>query len=612
MKNTYEYNVRNLLYNKSYLIDCLNEKESDEYNINDSGNGINVEKEGYTYRLTSYYNQEYIVDRIIKKFENATPYEIFILIGLADGNCLERIFNKYPKNTIIVYEPSSQILKLWLDSGDKKDILISGNIFISSGKIGKKYYNIFLDQIIKYNNTKHISFYILPGYQSIWTEETIWCYKACCDHISMELVVKNTVMAFGHARTRKYFRNLYDLKMQYSLKDLCEKLKESCPNNKNAAIIVSAGPSLEKNVSQLELFKGKALIIAVDSAIKTLEINNIEPDIVVTIDSEKRLDFIEGTLFRNIPLIIETTGNSDIHRIHNGRRFYAATGEIYTNKLIKKFNKSVGYMKTGGSVANSAFSFVLECGFKNIILVGQDLAYPNNKLHAEATYVDKKENELIKDEKYYEIEDIYGNKVLTEKNMDMYREWFERVISENDQLNVIDATEGGAKINGTKIEKLKDVLSEDFISNEAIDYKDIINRVNPIFTEDDRLKYEEMCTSLPEILQKDKKRLKDGILSYENINRLRKRGLQNSKEFKKEYSKVSKINYWLKTYENIELLNMYEPEKEYEIQERILDVKENENDEWNEIIDLGLKYCNKYIDAIDDILEDIHFLIDGR
>lgn len=610
MNKIYEDNIKNLLVNKTYLIDCLNENKETDYNVINSINGIAVEVNDYTYRLTSHYDQKGIVEKVLNKYEKATIYDIFILIGLSDGSCLESFFERFPNNTIIVYEPSTEIVKMWLSKGSKKEILLSDNIYIACGNNGKKWYEYFLDNKIKYNNIRHANFYILPGYQSIWTDITIWAYKSFCDHISNEAITKNTVMMFGRERNRKYFRNLHDLRIQYSSYDLCNSFRNN--QSGECAIIVSAGPSLEKNIKILKQFKGKAFIIAVDSAIKALNSNSIEPDIVVTVDTEKRLDFLNTKFFENIPLVMETTGNAEIQSIHYGKRFYTATGEIYTREILNKFSKNIGYLHTGGSVANSAFSFAVECGYKNIILIGQDLAYPDNKLHVSDTYDNKDENKLDESNTYYEVEDIYGNMVLTERNMDIYRNWFERVISENDQLNVIDATEGGAKINGTKIETLEMVLKEDFISDSVFDYRRIIDSVNPLFSDDERCKFDEICGTLPQILEKNKKRLKDGILSYENLNRLKKRGLENSKEFKKEYNKVSKINQWLESYENIELLNMYQTEKDYEIQDHVLDVQENENDEWKEIIHLGIKYYNRYIDAIDDILEDIHFLINGR
>lgn len=598
-----------LLNNKQYLIECLNEKKVEDYPVFDIDNIINVEKEVHFYRLTSCYLQDIIVKKIVKKYEKSTRYDIFIFFGLANGELLERIFEKYPQNIIIVYEPSNEIVKLWLSKENKEAILMSENIYIVSGEEGKKWYGYFLDNIIRYNNVRHTNFYILPGYQSIWTETAILAFQMYCNHLSNESITKNTVIRFGIGRNRKYLRNLYDLKTQYSALDLCRCFRNSSTGN--CAIIISAGPSLEKNIKYLKNFKGKAFIIAVDSAIKVLNSNNIMPDIVVTVDTEKRLDFLKSEFFRSIPLVIETTGNSDIRQIHDGKRFYAATGELYTKEIFKRMEKSIGYLRTGGSVANSAFSFAVQCGYKNIVLVGQDLAYPDNKLHASETYDDKEENKLDDNVAYFEVEDIYGHRVLTERNMDIYRKWFERIISENKQLNVIDATEGGAKIHGTKIEKLVDVLKENFITDKIYDFQEIINKTNPIFSDEELNKYNEICAQLPQRLKKDRKKLVDGILLYENLNRLRERGLQNSKEFKSEYNKICKLNHWLEKYENIELLNMYELEEDYELQDNILDVKENQNDEWNEIIKLGLKYCNRYIDAIDDVLADIHFLING-
>ena len=84
-----------------------------------------------------------------------------------------------------------------------------------------------------------------------------------------------------------------------------------------------------------------------------------------------------------------------------------------------------------------------------------DLAYPNSLVHAEGT----SRRKLTNDDGFKEITDIHGNRIKTSKHLDMYRRWFEKRISETTELvEFIDATEGGAYINGTKIMKLKDIL----------------------------------------------------------------------------------------------------------------------------------------------------------
>lgn len=68
-------------------------------------------------------------------------------------------------------------------------------------------------------------------------------------------------------------------------------------------------------------------------------------------------------------------------------------------------------MPTGGSVANNSFSLVEFLGFKNIILVGQDLAFTDNKKHASNVY---KESEIDIEKygsSYTYVKDNNGNDI---------------------------------------------------------------------------------------------------------------------------------------------------------------------------------------------------------
>lgn len=96
-------------------------------------------------------------------------------------------------------------------------------------------------------------------------------------------------------------------------------------------------------------------------------------------------------------------------------------------------------------------------GSDPIILVGQDLAYSENKSHASGTY---KENREINGEKLIEINDIYGNKVSTSKNFMTMISYFENYFYNKPDRTYIDATEGGAKIKNTEIKTMKEVVKE--------------------------------------------------------------------------------------------------------------------------------------------------------
>lgn len=609
--NFFEQNLKYITGKKTFLLGCLTEEDETEVVHTESLSGesvVQIKRDGYTYSLNSMYNTEDGVERWMKQFEEVHPLAIFVIMGLANGRYLEVLHDRYPQNMIILYEPSVNVLKAWLEQKDNREYLESEYIYIAAGERGKtllqRYYNIH----ISYKDRNLVSWYVLPGYLFMWTETIQTLRSEFNDMIEQIVSSKNTVLFFGKERVRSILHNINDMRDQYSLGDLYSVLSREDIRNR-PAIIVAAGPSLDKNIDELGNAKGKAFIIAVDTAIKSLEKHGIIPDIVVSVDSKKPLGLFEAKMMEYVPLVLETASNSRLTELHGGRRFYSGTSEVYSRSLLQKLDKKIEYMLTGGSVANSAFSIATKVGFSTIMLVGQDLAYPDNRQHTAGAYDDAGQDKLSDKKKYFEVEDIYGNMVLTEGNMDMYRRWLEKEIRAQSQITVIDATEGGAKINGTQIMTLREALCQYCADLEPIDFNAVIDGVPPYFNEEERIEFDRIRKNLPDKLNRYRKKLELGITDYENMERLIRQGRQNSKEFKKSYANVSAINNWMEGLDDRELLDLYKDDETYSLVDEIVDIKTDEEEELEEVIRLGKAYYDRYINAINSFMEDAPILL---
>ena len=167
----------------------------------------------------------------------------------------------------------------------------------------------------------------------------------------------------------------------------------------HTAVLVSAGPSLDRDLGTLREIKGRAFIICVDTALKALLYSGITPDITVTVDAQKDnfRDFTgidTGGLF----LAADIVAAPDIFSHFRGRIFAGVTAEveIYRKESAIKVNPVAnilwnitgrkGYLQNGGSVATAAFDLARICGASCIILAGQDLAYENDKTHTAGAY----------------------------------------------------------------------------------------------------------------------------------------------------------------------------------------------------------------------------------
>lgn len=220
--------------------------------------------------------------------------------------------------------------------------------------------------------------------------------------------------------------------------------------------IVAAGPSLDKNFMELKKVGENGVILATGTVFRKLVNAGIYPDYVIGIDATKLIHRqIEGLENLNIPLIGLSTVYKSFMQDYSGEKYI-----VYQSgyKKAEQVAKEKGYKlyQTGGSVSTLALDIGIHFTCKKVIFLGLDLAYPNGMKHATGTdFVDVMNTEFMD-----EIEDIYGNLVYTSKNMNIYRKWIEQRIKQINNIEFIDATEGGAKIAGMKILKMTEVIRD--------------------------------------------------------------------------------------------------------------------------------------------------------
>ncbi len=221
------------------------------------------------------------------------------------------------------------------------------------------------------------------------------------------------------------------------------------------AIIIAAGPSLDKNVELLRNRPKNTIVVAVGTVFSKLVALDTLPDFVVFLDAQPRLyQQIQGIETCQVPIICASTACKRIAQNYQGEKFLICQdgydrAEEYANRN--------GYQlyKTGGSVTTIALDMCIRLGCKEIAFIGLDLAYTGNQSHASNT-ADAHGTDA--DDKI-EIPAVDGGTVLASRLFVMYREWIERrVAEEKGKVTVIDATEGGSLKKGMSVMKLEDVF----------------------------------------------------------------------------------------------------------------------------------------------------------
>lgn len=270
--------------------------------------------------------------------------------------------------------------------------------------------------------------------------------------LSLATVVTN--MIAGRTLIKNLLLNLPEIVRNPGIKNLFGRFS-GVP-----AIIISAGPSLDKNIKDLKIAKGKALLISTDTALKALLSHNLKPDLVVTVDYKpgSRKHFLNVEVDDDIYLVFDVEVTPAVLSVFKGPKF-VETSTKSLSEWINGITGDKGILLKGMCVAHIAFSLAEALGSKPIIFVGQDLSYPGGVTHARGTASRVAIEKLRKGNERYmmKVPDIYGNEVETSRDMYVYLRQFESLISRSDRL-CIDATEGGALIEGTEIMTLKEAL----------------------------------------------------------------------------------------------------------------------------------------------------------
>ena len=270
----------------------------------------------------------------------------------------------------------------------------------------------------------------------------------------------------------KLLDNLYNIAEYRQTSDFHNAFKDK------SAVIVCPGPSLSKNIHLLKSVKGKALIICVLHAYKSLKNAGIEPDMVIHTDpgSLKSLfferdgkqvsqweDWISDNNFSDVPyFVLSSCASPEMYNIKAKNLLWMSPGMAIGDQLpIDYFD----YSRVGGSVSHSAFDLAVEFGFKSIALIGQDLALADDgELYIEGAKLDKSEKRMQGYGETFMVKGWNDREVKTNNSFAFFANSYRRFAKEleNSGINLYNCTEGGMFLDGFEHCSLSE-----FIMNEV-------------------------------------------------------------------------------------------------------------------------------------------------
>lgn len=464
---------------------------------------------------------------------------IFFIAGIGNPVYAKILLEEHrqTKLNIVIYEPSKEIFFKVLESIDITDLLQKDAkcIFVIDGLTGVKVENV-IQKMISVEVMDHIKTFILPNYEMIFAKEMLLFAKTIREKCESCATYINTRTNFSNVFAQNLFANAPYILDGYKTKQLIEVIPRDIP-----AIIVAAGPSLNKNIKELKRAKGKAFIIAVDTAIKPLASEKIIPDMFAIVDGRKPLELINTEDAKKIPLLTSISAANSVLSFHTGKKFFYNEGYVYINSMFYRNGESFETVACGGSVATSAFALAFMIGIDTIILVGQDLALTGNKTHADGTFQEKMET--IDTSHSIMVPGNIEKEVPTRGDFKMYLEWYNQYIKDckeyRKQFKVINATEGGAKIDGTEVMTLKDAIDRE--CKKEIDIQECFEKLHPVFDENERKKNLEFLQHTPEHYTEIRKAAMETNKLYKNLDKLCQHGNLDIRAYEKILKKIKKM-----------------------------------------------------------------------
>ena len=227
--------------------------------------------------------------------------------------------------------------------------------------------------------------------------------------------------------------------------------------------------------------------------------------------------------------------------------------------------------------------------------MGQDLGFPGNKVHAQDTFLDEDDIDE-NDNSYFYTESIDGGQILTSTDMENYRKWFEQMVRIYPELNVIDATEGGALIKGTEIITITEAIDK-YCPDERIDFEGIINTCEYLLNEDERIVINNIINKTFDDIDNSIEYLEKAKRDYAKLEKLNQKRKYNTKEFRSIIDKIGKHNKRFEEDKDFELYKRYCTEVYYRSLEALKKVHDEEYEDIKIVASQGQMMIDEYIKA---------------
>jgi hypothetical protein len=433
---------------------------------------VACDEQGRRVYLHSRHDPEAEAERLVANVK-LEGYHCFVVTGLGLGHHLKALHKRtHGEALLVVGEPSLDVIAAAMFSVDLSEVLASERcVFLT--RLEKDYVYQRLEshgttimlgtQFVSHPPSERIAGAFLQAVRGAMT-----------DYITYARMCLVTVVANSRITCRNVACNL----PAYLSTPPIDPLRERFAGF--PAVVVSAGPSLARNIDQLVELQDRAVIIAVQTTLKPLLARGIRPHFVTSLDfheiSKNFFDGLSPEAVADVHLVAEPKATwhvIDTYRAYNG--MISLLDNAFARQCIGDELAARDGLKAGATVAHLAFYLAEYMGCDPILFVGQDLAYSDNTYYTPGVAIhdtwrpelnrfntiEMKEWERIVRARNIlrKIKGIHGEDLYTDEQLFTYLQQFEKDFAAS-RARLIDATEGGARKAGTTVMTLADAAKQ--------------------------------------------------------------------------------------------------------------------------------------------------------
>ncbi|EAJ9671911.1 motility associated factor glycosyltransferase family protein, partial [Campylobacter jejuni] len=381
-------------------------------------------------------------------------YPVLYFYGFGNGILFKALLQNKNHQHIVVFEKDIEIIWVMFHVLDFSNELQNSRLMIlENDKLQAQDYTELCSSKPFFQFSRIYFLELMSHYYERFHEDILGLNKKLAENF------KNIILRNGNdpldalQGIEQFVYNLPQMITHPSYKELLSKRK----GISDTAIIVSTGPSLTKQLPLLKKYANKATIFCADSSYPILAKHGIKPDYVCMLErTEITAEFFNhdfGEFDKDIIFICAGV-------VHPKAIEYLKDRNLVITQKVLAFPyyinlKDFSYAAVGFSVAHTLSYLATYLSHKNIIFIGQDLAYAENG----NSHPDDYQNSANYESQMYEhiLTTAYGGngKVETHSIWLLFKNWFENEMIPNTRkmgITTYNCTEGGARIEGT-IEK---------------------------------------------------------------------------------------------------------------------------------------------------------------